>query len=298
MHHYCWNTFEQARSSGMLQASTRAVLIGPMIAASVLLAGCGVSSEPAPGAGASARGTAAVAPVADPGEAVAAGSAVQGDLAAPTDPATLPDGALYRNPANGRDEVIVHNLGRTALLIGDSQSEPDRSWPRRALAGIGYDVFFCGKGGTGYVASNGTTGNYIDALQRGDWHLPYGFPPLVVIEGGGNDAKQGASDDQIVANAERLIKTIKQRYPGATLAMVGTLSKSADHGAGRRIEVDALLGTVAADLGIPFVSVGAWLTRYGLESELADSVHMNDTGHRALGSLLASRLAALGLGLR
>jgi acyl-CoA thioesterase-1 len=297
MHHYCWNTFDQARSSRMLQASTRAVLIGPMIAASVLLAGCGMSSEPAPGAGASAPRTAAVAPVADPGEAVAAGSAVQGDLAAPTDPAALPDGALYRNPANGRDEVIVHNLGRTALLIGDSQSEPDRSWPRRALAGIGYEVFFCGKGGTGYVASNGTTGNYIDALQRGDWHLPYGFPPLVVIEGGGNDAKQGASDDQIVANAERLIKTIKQRYPGAKLAMVGTLSKSADHGAGRRIEVDALLGTVAADLGIPFVSVGGWLTRYGLEAELADTVHMNETGHRALGALLGSRLEELGLGL-
>lgn len=283
----------------MLHASKRAVLIGPMIAASVLLAGCGMPAEPAPGAtaGGSLPRAAAPAPVAAPGEAVAAGSAVQGDLAAPANPAALPDGALYRNPANGRDEVIVDNIARTALLIGDSQSEPARSWPRRALAGIGYDVFFCGKGGTGYVASNGTTGNYIDALQRGDWHLPYGFPPLVVIEGGGNDAKQGASDDQIVANAERLIKTIKQRYPGAKLAMVGTLSKSAEHGGGRRTEVDALLGTVAADHGIPFVGVGGWLTRYGLEGELADRVHMNDAGHRALGALLGSRLAALGLGL-
>lgn len=283
----------------MLQASTRAVLIGPMIAASVLLAGCGISSEPAPGAvpDASASRTAAVAPVAGPGEAVAAGSPVQRDLAAVADPATLPDGALYRNPANGRDEVIVHNIARTALLIGDSQSEPARSWPRRALARIGYDVFFCGMGGTGYVASNGQTGNYIDALQRGDWHLPYGFPPLVVIEGGGNDAKQGASDEQIVANAERLIKTLKQRYPGAKLAMVGTLAKGAEHGGGRRTEVDALLGTVAADHGIPFVSVGDWLTRYGLEAELADTVHMNNTGHRALGALLGGRLEALGLGL-
>jgi acyl-CoA thioesterase-1 len=283
----------------MLQASTRAVLIGPMIAAGMLLAGCGISSEPASGAvaGPSSPSAAAVAPVAGPGEAVAAGSAVPGDLAAVVDPATLPDGALYRNPANGRDEVIVDNIGRTALLIGDSQSAPARSWPRRALAGIGYEVFFCGKGGTGYVASYGTTGNYIDAIQRGDWHLPYGFPPLVVIAGGGNDAKQGASDEQIVANAERLIKTIKQRYPGAKLAMVGTLAKGADHGGGRRTEVDALLGTVAADHGIPFVSVGDWLTRYGLEDKLADAVHMNDSGHRALGKLLGSRLAALGLGL-
>ena len=283
----------------MLQASTRAFLIGPIMAASVMLAGCGMPSEPAPRAAASSSssGAAAVAPVAGPGEAVAAGSSVQGDLAAVTDPASLPDGALYRNPANGRDEVIVDNIDRTALLIGDSQSEPVRSWPRRALAAIGYQVFFCGKGGTGYVASNGLTGNYINALQRGDWHLPYGSPPLVVIEGGGNDAKQRASDEQIVTNAERLIKTVKQRYPGSKLAMVGTLAKGAEHGGGRRTEVDALLGTVAAGHGIPFVSVGDWLTRYGLEAELADTVHMNDTGHRALGALLGERLAALGLGL-
>lgn len=282
----------------MLQGSTRALLIGPVIAACVFLAGCGAAMEPAPGAGsATPAAPRAAAPVAAPGEAVAAGSAVISDLGAAVDPANLPAGALYRNPANGRDEVIVGNISHTALLIGDSQSEPQASWPRRALAGLGYDVFFCGKGGTGYVASNGTTGNFVDALQRGDWHLPYGFPPLVVIEGGGNDAKQGASNEQISANADRLITTIKQRYPGAKLAIVGTLGKGADHGRGRRAEVDALLGTVAADHGIPFVSVGDWLTRYGLEAQLKDSVHMNDDGHRALGALLGDRLARLGLAL-
>ena len=278
----------------MLQASTRALLIGPVIAASVFLAGCGAATEPGSGAAAAPR---AAAPVAAPGEAVAAGSAVVSDLGAAVDPASLPAGALYRNPTNGRDEVIVGNIAHTALLIGDSQSEPQASWPRRALTGLGYDVFFCGKGGTGFVASNGTTGNYVDALQRGDWHLPYGFPPLVLIEGGGNDAKQGASNEQISANADRLITTIKQRYPGAKLAMVGTLGKGTDHGGARRAEVDALLGTVAADHGIPFVSVGDWLTRYGLESQLKDSVHMNGEGHRALGELLGDRLAQLGLRL-
>jgi acyl-CoA thioesterase-1 len=282
----------------MLQASTRALLIGPVIAASVFLTGCGAAMEPASGTGSAAPAAPyAAAPVAAPGEAVAAGSAVMSDLRAAVDPASLPAGALYRNPANGRDEVIVGNIAHTALLIGDSQSEPQASWPRRALAGLGYDVFFCGKGGTGYVASNGTIGNYVDALQRGDWHLPYGFPPLVVIEGGGNDAKQGASDEQISANATRLITTIKQRYPGAKVAMVGTLGKGADHGGARRAEVDALLGSVAADQGIPFVGVGDWLSRYGLEAQLKDSVHMNGDGHRALGALLGDRLAKLGLAL-
>ncbi|MFC7850919.1 SGNH/GDSL hydrolase family protein [Arthrobacter sp. NPDC057388] len=282
----------------MFQASTRALLIGPVIAGSVFLAGCGAAQEPASGAGSAASAAPrAAAPVAAPGEAVAAGSAVVSDLAAAVDPATLPPGALYRNPANGRDEVIVGNIAHTALLIGDSQSEPQASWPRRALGGLGYEVFFCGKGGTGFVASYGTTGNYVDALQRGDWHLPYGFPPLVLIEGGGNDAKQGASNEQISANADRLITTIKQRYPGAKLVMVGTLGKGAEHGGARRAEVDALLGTVAGGHGIPFVSVGDWLTRYGLEDQLKDSVHMNSDGHRALGALLGDRLAKLGLAL-
>ncbi|MGN7249648.1 SGNH/GDSL hydrolase family protein [Arthrobacter sp. SAFR-014] len=282
----------------MLQASTRALLIGPVIAATVFLAGCGAATVPASGAGSAAPAAPrAAAPEAAPGEAMAAGPAVVSDLGAAVNPASLPAGALYRNPANGRDEVIVGNIARTALLIGDSQSEPQASWPRRALAGLGYEVFFCGKGGTGYVASNGTTGNYVDALQRGDWHLPYGFPPLVVIEGGGNDAKKGASDEQISANADRLIRTIKQRYPGAKLAMVGTLGKGAHHGGGRRAEVDALLGTVAADHGIPFVGVGDWLSRYGLEAQLKDSVHVNGDGHRALGALLGARLAKLGLAL-
>jgi acyl-CoA thioesterase-1 len=275
--------------------------MSPLIAAGLLLSGCGATGATmeagADAATSSAASPRAAAPVANPGEAVAAGSALLDDLAV-ADPASLPAGTLYRNPANGRDEVIVDDIHRTALLIGDSQSEPSGSWPRRALAGLGYDVFFCGKGGTGFVASNGATGNYVDALQRGDWHLPYGYPPLVVIEGGGNDAKHGAGDEQITANAERLIVTLKQRYPGAKFAMVGTLAKGADHGGGRRVEVDALLGAVAADQGIPFVSVGDWLTRYGLEAQLADAVHLNDDGHRAAGALLLDRLSSLGFGIR
>lgn len=287
----------------MFQASARTLLMSPLIAVGVLLSGCGGTGSPGTDAGGatplavSSQGAArAAAPVAGPGEAVAAGAAAVEDLTAGADPAALPAGELYRNPANGRDEVIVEDISRTALLVGDSQSEPGGSWPRRALAGLGYDVFFCGKGGTGFVASNGATGNYVDALQRGDWHLPYGEPPLVVIEGGGNDAKQGAGDEQIRANAERLITTLKQRYPGAKFAMVGTLAKGTDHGGGRRSEVDALLGTVAAEQGIPFVSTGDWLTRYGLEVHLTDAVHMNDDGHRALGALLLDRLSSLGLG--
>ena len=145
------------------------------------------------------------------------------------------------------------------------------------------------------MASNGNTGNYIDALQRGDWKLPYGTPPLVVIEGGGNDAARGASNAQIVANAERLIASIQQRYPAARVLMVGTLARGAHYGGGRRTEVDTLLGKVADRHGLPFVSAGDWLTRYNLTGSMADGVHLNKQGHAALGAVFGQRLESMGL---
>ena len=199
------------------------------------------------------------------------------------------------NTGNGRLEAVVPDVGRTVLLIGDSQSEPVDGWPRLGLAAAGYNVYFCGRGGTGYVAANGATGDYVDALQRGDWLLPSGTPALIVVEGGGNDAAGGASNAQISRNAERLIAELRSRYPGTRLAMIGTLARGSNDGGGRRSEVDALLGAVAAAHGLPFISTGDWLTRYGLAKDLADAVHMNPEGRTALGGILERRLRELGL---
>jgi acyl-CoA thioesterase-1 len=188
-------------------------------------------------------------------------------------------------------------MRHTALLIGDSQSEPADGWPRLGLAAVGYKVHFCGLGGTGFVAANGKTGNYIDALLRGDWKLPYGTPALIVIQGGGNDAAHGATDAQIVSNAERLIGALQERYPGTRLAMIGTLARGTNYGGGRRTQVDALLGTLAARHGIPFVGVGDWLSRYNLAKNLADAVHMDAAGRKTLGGLLGDNLRKLNLQL-
>lgn len=271
-----------------------------MIAVGILVAGCGqtpptrtADDGTAPVGG--LYGQAAPAPAGAAGEPLAAGwNGTRKLTEATTAPGSLPAGSIYRNPANGRNEVVVEDIARTAVLIGDSQSEPTFSWPRTALASLGYKVHFCGRGGTGFVTSNGTTGNYIDALQRGDWLLPSGSPPLVVIEGGGNDASRGATDEQISANADRLIASVRQRYPEARLAMVGTLARGAADGGGRRTEVDALLGTVAARHAIPFVGVGDWLTRHNLTRLMADGVHMAPEGHAALAGLLARRLDDFG----
>ena len=286
----------------MRNASARYRFVAPMIAAGVLLVGCGQSpiqstATPAPSvnAGQDARGKTIRVPAGAPGEPVAAGLGTKSQFVTGPDPDTLPEGSLYRNPANGRDEVIVADIRHTAVLIGDSQSEPLTAWTRQGLGKAGYGAFFCGLSGTGFVAANGKTGNYIDALQRGDWKLPYGSPPLVVIQGGGNDATRGATDAQIVANAERLIASLRQRYPGSKLLMIGTLARGANYGGGRRTQVDALLGTIAAKQEIPFVSVGDWLSRYNLTRLLADGTHMTTEGNDALGVLLGQRLEEMGI---
>jgi len=301
----------------MRNASALSRFVAMMIATGVVLGGCGQTSySPAPDAGSSDAGSSdagssdagssEVGAVGTPltgggagaavgaGVPVAAGSAAKTRIGSTIDPAALPSGSTYRNPANGRNEIIVKDTSNVAVLIGDSQSEPSYGWPRQGLAAAGYKVFFCGRGGTGFVASNGRTGNYIDALQRGDWKLPYGTPPLVVIEGGGNDAARGASDAQIVSNAERLIASIQQRYPAARVLMVGTLGRGAHYGGGRRSEVDALLGRVADQQGLSFVSAGDWLTRYNLTGSMADRVHLNRQGHAALGAVFGQRLQSLG----
>lgn len=269
-------------------------IIPPFLAAALFLGGC----APAPDAAELPKTSdrvkeLPVAAAAGPGQPAAAGS-VRKKTAA-VNPDSLPPGSIYRNPANGRDEVIVEDISSTAVLIGDSQSEPSESWPRLALGNLGYDVVFGGGSGTGFVAGNGTRGNYIDGLENGDWRLPYGAPPLVVIEGGGNDAARGASNVDIAEHAERLIQAIEDRYPAAEVVLVGTLARGAQAGGGRRTQVDTLLGAVAKEYGLSFVSVGDWLTRYGLARYLADDRHLNAEGHRLAGALLTKRLEALDL---
>jgi acyl-CoA thioesterase-1 len=254
-----------------LPASGTAALIA--VCSLIALSGCGMPAHPSAGSQVAAAAGQPGAGTVNPGAA----------------------GSRVLNPANGRLEAVVPDISRGVLLIGDSQSEPSDGWPRQGLEAAGYKVYYCGRGGTGFVSANGKTGNYIDALLRGDWLLPSGTPALIVVQGGGNDAASGASDSRITGNAERLLAELKARYPGTRIAMIGTLARGQGNGGGRRTEVDALLGSVAAAHNLPFVSVGDWLTRYGLAKELADAVHMNPTGRRALGALLERRLRDLGL---
>ena len=69
----------------------------------------------------------------------------------------------------------------------------------------------------------------------------------------------------IAENAERLIEAVEDRYPAADVGAWSGPSRGAPTpaaDAGRRWT--RLLGAVAKEYGLSFVSVGDWLTRYGL----------------------------------
>ena len=205
--------------------------------------------------------------------------------------------SFAENPFTGRREIVVPDILHTAVLIGDSQSSGPRSWPQIALRSLGYSVRFAGANGTGFVASTrySRVPNYYDSLTSNRWVLPHGDPALVVVGGGGNDATQGVSDGDILRSANALILDLQRTYPSSRLVMVGTLSRSAEDGGGRRTEVDALLGDVAGKRGIPFISAGDWLTVHDLEAFLADEVHLTADGHRRAAVVLEDELRALRL---
>ncbi len=212
----------------------------------------------------------------------------------------LPAGTLVMNPVSGRQEVIDPEIARSAVLIGDSQSagaggvKPADTWVERGLSASGYNVRFMGAGGIGFTATTSWAGNYPDSLESGKMILPYGNPALVVVQGGGNDASAGSSDAAILTNAERLLRALKASYPESKFLFIGTLA-SGHLAGGRRTEVDTLLSEFAQRNGVPFVSAGDWLTRYGVSNKMADSVHLTAAGHKELSKALASELKILGL---
>lgn len=295
----------------MHNAVAKSRLVAPALALALLATGCAQQAPHPPLPSADSKAASVV------GGAVAGGSVAGGPVAAaPAGSAQQQSGGIrsarvsgsdsapedtYLNPASGRLETLDPDISSTAVLIGDSQGDGAAgvpgtlTWTRTGLAALGYKVDFCGRGGTGFVASNGKVGNYVDALEVGDWKIPYGTPPLVVIEGGGNDAARGATDAQIVANADRLLKALRQSYPTSHFVMIGTLAKGSANGGGRRSQVDALLGNFASSRKIPFVSAGDWLTRYNLTNELADGVHLKLSGHQKLAPILTAELDKLGL---
>lgn len=205
------------------------------------------------------------------------------------------------NADSGRRELVVPDPSSIAVLIGDSQADGaagvpgKQTWPQVALSAAGYTVAFRGRGGTGYATGNGRDPDYVTALRQERWLLPHGDVGLVVIEGGGNDARTGASDAVIASSQAALVAELRRSYPHAPMAVVGTLARSARDGGGRRHQVDDLAGRTARAQGVAFISVGDWLTVHDLAAHLADQVHLDAEGHRLAARYLLQALRNAGL---
>ncbi|WP_152969837.1 GDSL-type esterase/lipase family protein [Arthrobacter sp. Edens01] len=206
-------------------------------------------------------------------------------------------GGDYRTDFEKGSLIYVPRLGRimdwnpavekAAVVIGDSQAGHD-TWVGKGLASLGYTPVILGAGGTGYTQGNGTVDNYPSALETEQWLMPWGDPGLVVLQGGGNDA-YGADNTQIRQNALQLIREVKRTYPRSRIVVVGVIGD----GTGRRAEIDDLLGRVAAEQGLDFLSPRNWWKRYSLTSKLADGLHLSQAGHTAAAPVFARELGAV-----
>ncbi|MEG9248316.1 SGNH/GDSL hydrolase family protein [Arthrobacter sp. Soc17.1.1.1] len=227
--------------------------------------------------------------------------AVSAPPGAPAAPAAVPPAPCV-DPLRGRQGFELPDPDRTALLIGDSQSggaagvPADRTWTHAGLRSAGYDVRFVGAGGTGFVAANAAgAASYPTALAQGQWVLPCSDPALIVVQGGGNDAAQGATDAQITGGAGAVVDSLSRAYPSSTIVLIGTLARGAADGGGRRTAVDGVLRAFAVTRHLAFISPGDWLTRYQAGTQLADRVHLTQAGHDRLAVVLGTELDALQL---
>lgn len=200
----------------------------------------------------------------------------------------------------GRRELVVPHPASLAVLIGDSQADGaagvpgNRTWPQMALHAAGYTVAFRGRAGTGYATSNGQDLDDVSALRQQRWLLPHGDVGLVVIEGGGNDARTGVADATITSAQSSLVAELRRSYPRSPLVVIGTLARSSADGGGRRHRVDDLVGQSAREQGVAFISVGDWLTTHDLAAHLADQVHLDAEGHRMAAGVLLRALEDAG----
>ena len=196
-------------------------------------------------------------------------------------------GSLMFVPRLGRVMAYDPAVEQSAVVIGDSQAGTD-TWVGKGLTSLGFKPVILGAGGTGYTRGNGSIDSYPEALEGEEWLLPWGKPGLVILQGGGNDA-YGANNQQIRHNAIQLIREVQRTYPQTRIVVVGVMGA----GSGRRAEIDDLMGRVAAEQGLEFLSVRDWWTRYSLTSKLADGVHLGKAGHDAAAPIFARELKAV-----
>ena len=219
-----------------------------------------------------------------------------------------------------------HIDSQDILTIGDSQVSIE-SWVGQGIAQAGYTPWFFRCGGTGFVEkrldenckftqpdgretySDGSEKpfagniNYTEGVVNNRWFLPDGAPKAIYIQGSGNDRHYNF--DEVTANAHATIQTLKKIYPNTQIILTDTISAdtstlssaeaekfTANSNYLRRGPLSDRLRKLAQDDGITFISYKWWITDYGVQNKLADSLHFKDAEQYRLAPYVRDSLLA------
>ncbi len=175
---------------------------------------------------------------------------------------------------------IVTGEGPPVLVIGDSwslglgQDDLGSSWAARLPGEVHVDGF----SGSGFSARASGCGR-VSFHDRASTALGT-RPHLVVVEGGLND------HDQPAAAIDRGFRELMADLAGHRVVIVGPADAPSRSGAVPR--VDALLASLSAEYGVPYVRTSDLDLSY-----LEDRLHLTEDGHRDFGDAVADRITAV-----
>lgn len=115
------------------------------------------------------------------------------------------------------DTVFPISLPRLPLACYTGSSITEGGYPWYVSQILGMDCINAGVGGTGYV--NPGPLNRLPYIDRADNDLIKPNPDLIVIEGGINDS--GYAISEVVSEADRLYKYIKEQLPNVRIIVIG-----------------------------------------------------------------------------
>jgi lysophospholipase L1-like esterase len=179
------------------------------------------------------------------------------------------------------------------MIFGDSWTQstgatcPQTGYAARLAAAFGWVADVQGFGGTGFVAKGVIDADYLTRLEA----LPRTTPALVLVQGGLNDARESASEQDELTAARGVLDFLARTYPDAEVVLLGppqtqVVDPAVVSG------IDRALSQAAGEHQVPYLSPleeGWDLERF----TVADGLHPDDQGHEQLAADVAAELRDL-----
>lgn len=200
--------------------------------------------------------------------------------------------------------ATVRVTAPVVMFLGDSYTTgklgqiPEQTYAAQTARDLDWQVILSGYRGTGFV-SQGHVGKDFAALfqEQLAWRPA---PDLMIVSGGHNDVRH--QPKVVGAAAQRLLATIRQRWPNTRLLLIGPMWGGDPTPEASAVR-DALAG-VAAHAHVPFIDPLAekWITgnrRDGTGNApryiLSDGTHPTPAGARYIADRLVTDLRKLHL---